>query len=60
MKSGNVVEYRIRLAQKIGQDRVEALEHDNQTRTFDVDYIKRLKTIFARRARHYKKIRGLG
>nr|WP_315471745.1 recombination protein NinG [uncultured Rhodoferax sp.] len=28
-KSGNVVEYRIRLVQRIGLDRVVALEHDN-------------------------------
>jgi len=30
-KSGNVVEYRIRLVAKIGRERVEALENDNRT-----------------------------
>lgn len=59
MKSGNVVEYRIALVRKIGQDRVENLENSNQPRTFDIDYAKRVKRIFSRRARHYKKIRGL-
>ena len=59
MKSGNVVEYRIALVKKIGVERVEQLEHDNQPRTFEIEYIKRLIKIFARRAKHYKKIRGL-
>jgi hypothetical protein len=59
MKSGNVVEYRIRLVGKIGPGRVESLEHSNEARTFSIDYLKRVKRIFARRARHYKKLRGL-
>jgi hypothetical protein len=59
MKSGNVVEYRIRLVDKIGQERVEGLEQSNKVRTFDIDYLKRVKRIFARRARHYKRLRGI-
>jgi hypothetical protein len=59
MKSGNVVEYRIRLVGKIGADRVEAIECSNEPRTFDIEYLKRVKGIFSRRARHYKKLRGL-
>jgi len=59
MKSGNVVEYRIALVQKIGQDRVESLEYSNDPRTFDIDELKRIKRIFARRAKHYKKLRGI-
>jgi hypothetical protein len=59
MKSGNVVEYRIRLVNQIGAARVEALEQSNEPRTFHIDYLKRVKRIFSRRARHYKKIRGL-
>lgn len=58
MKSGNVVEYRIALAKKIGVERVEQLENDNQPRTFEIDEIKRVIKIFARRAKHYKKLRG--
>jgi hypothetical protein len=57
--SGNAVEYRIRLIDRIGLERVEALEQSNEPRTFDVEYLKRVKRIFSRRARHYKKIRGL-
>lgn len=59
MKSGNVVEYRIRLVGKIGADRVEAIECSNEPRIFDIEYLKRVKGIFSRRARHYKKLRGL-
>jgi isocitrate dehydrogenase kinase/phosphatase len=59
MKSGNVVEYRIRLVDKIGQERVEGLEQSNKVRTFDIDYLKRVKRIFSRRARHYKRLRGI-
>jgi len=59
MKSGNVVEYRIALVRKIGQDRVESLEYSNDPRTFDIDELKRIKRIFTRRAKHYKKLRGI-
>lgn len=59
MKSGNVVEYRIALVKKIGLERVEQLEHDNKPRTFEIDEIKRVKEIFDKRAKHYKKLRGL-
>lgn len=52
--------YRETLVQRIGLDRVERLEQDNQPRTFTVDYLKRVKAIFNRRARHYKKLREHG
>ncbi|WP_407732768.1 recombination protein NinG [Pseudocitrobacter faecalis] len=55
--SGNAVEYRIRLIERIGQERVERLEADNEPRKFDIDYLKRVKSIFTRRARHYEKLR---
>lgn len=55
--SGNAVEYRIRLIERIGLERVERLEADNEPRKFDIDYLKRVKSIFTRRARHYEKLR---
>ncbi|HHA1934023.1 TPA: recombination protein NinG [Enterobacter ludwigii] len=55
--SGNAVEYRIRLIERIGLERVERLEADNDPRKFDIDYLKRVKSIFTRRARHYEKLR---
>ncbi|HFT4489459.1 TPA: recombination protein NinG [Klebsiella pneumoniae] len=48
--SGNAVEYRIRLIDRIGLERVERLEADNAPRRFDVTYLKRVKAIFSRRA----------
>lgn len=55
--SGNAVEYRIRLIQRIGLERVERLEQDNSPRKYTIDYLKRVKAIFTRRARHYEKLR---
>ncbi|MEQ9830576.1 recombination protein NinG [Pectobacterium versatile] len=55
--SGNLIPYRINLIEKIGLHRVERLEHDNTPRKFDVEYLKRVKAIFTRRARHYEKLR---
>jgi uncharacterized CHY-type Zn-finger protein len=55
--SGNAVEYRIRLIKRIGLGRVEALESNNQPRKFDIEYLKRVKKLFARRARYYEKRR---
>lgn len=57
--SGNVVEYRLRLAKRYSPEMVQRIEHDNGARTFDIEYLKRVKRIFSRRARHYKKLRGL-
>ena len=48
--SGNAVEYRIRLIERIGIELVERLESDNDPRRFDIPYLKRLKSIFIRRA----------
>jgi len=55
--SGNAVEFRIRLIDRIGIGRVERLEADNTPRKFDIPYLKRVKAIFTRRARHYEKLR---
>lgn len=55
--SGNAVEYRIRLIERIGITRVERIESDNTPRKFTIDYLKRVKAIFTRRARHYEKLR---
>jgi len=54
---GNYSEYRKGLIERIGLERVERLENDNQVRRFDRDYLKRIKKIFAKRQRIYKKIR---
>jgi hypothetical protein len=53
--SGNAVDYRIELIKRIGFDRVERLEQDNEYRKFTIDYLKRAKRIFNKRARFYEK-----
>lgn len=55
--SGNLIPYRINLIEKFGLHRVERIEHDNAVRKFDIEYLKRVKSIFTRRARHYEKLR---
>lgn len=56
--SGNAVEYRIRLIERIGLERVERLESDNDPRRFDIPYLQRIKSIFARKARTLEKRRA--
>lgn len=55
--SGNVTEYRINLAKKIGQHRVEALENNNDLAQHDIRYYKRVKAIFNKRAKLYRRLR---
>lgn len=52
-KSGNAVDYRIELINRIGLHNVEKLESDNEPRKFTINYLKRLKKIFNKRARFY-------
>ncbi|MBJ8938548.1 recombination protein NinG [Citrobacter koseri] len=56
--SGNVVEYRIRLIERIGLERVERLEADNEPRRFDIPYLQRIKSIFTRKSRELEKRRA--
>ena len=56
--SGNAVEYRIRLIERIGLERVERLESDNEPRRFDIPYLQRIKSIFTRKARVLEKRRA--
>lgn len=56
--SGNAVEYRIRLINRIGLEIVERLEADNEPRRFDIPYLQRIKSIFTRRARQLEKRRA--
>ena len=53
--SGNAVDYRIELINRIGQDNVDKLESDNKTRKFTVEYLERVKRVFNKRARFYDK-----
>lgn len=55
--SGNVVEYRIRLVERLGAEVVERLECTNHQPNFSADYLRRLKAVFSRRARHLERLR---
>lgn len=49
-KSGNLSEYEPRLREKIGHEKVDWLRTQNQLSAYSVEYLKRLKIIFAKRA----------
>ena len=57
--SGNVVEYRKELINRIGIDKVEALEINNGYRKFTKEYCIRVKAIFKKKAAMKKKRLGL-
>ena len=55
--SGNIASYREGLVQKIGTGRVEQLEYNNSSRRYDIEYLKRIKQIFSKRANMLKRRR---
>lgn len=52
--SGNAVDYRINLIDKIGIDNVNKLETNNEPRKFTIEYLQRVKKLFNKRARFYE------
>lgn len=54
--SGNLLMYRESLVKKLGVERVEWLMAQTQPRSYDIEYLKRLKRIFNKRARHVEKL----
>ncbi len=52
--------YTEKLTQKIGADRVEQLHNDNAARSFTKDELLRIKALYSRKTRHYKKLREQG
>jgi hypothetical protein len=54
-KSGNAVDYRLGLIARIGLERVEALEADNQVRKWSREELAAMKDEFRRMARDLKK-----
>ena len=54
--SGNLIEYRLRLKLKLGIKRLDWLECHNEIVRYDIDYAKRIKSIFKKRTRIYKKL----
>ncbi len=58
MKSGNILEYRIRLIQKIGIARVDWLECQNEITKVDIEYLRRVKRIFSQRSKRLERLRS--
>jgi len=54
MLSGNLEPYRVNLVKKIGLDKVESLESNQGTKKYDVEYLKRLITIFRKRSKRIR------
>ncbi|WP_186263314.1 recombination protein NinG [Burkholderia gladioli] len=58
--SGNLSEYRPRLIEKIGVEKVDFLEGPHSSKKYDIDYLIRLKRIFRERTRRIAKMQGRG
>lgn len=54
-KSGNIGEYRPRLIEKIGIEKVEWLECNNELSDYSIEYLKRLKKVFNKKIKRIKK-----
>ena len=54
-KSGNLLEYRIRLIDKYGAEYVDFLESQNQVVRYSIEYLKRLKKVFNKKVRMLEK-----
>ena len=54
-KSGNLSEYEPRLRERIGAEKVDWLRTQNQRADFQIEYLKRLKVVFARRVKRMEK-----
>lgn len=54
-KSGNLSDYEPRLRAKIGDAKVDWLRTQNQVVSYSVEYLKRLKAVFAKKANRLKK-----
>lgn len=54
--SGNITEYRINLVKRIGVDNVEWIERNQGEARYSSDYAKRVKRIFRKKERLYKRL----
>lgn len=57
-RSGNIVRLRQGLIRRFGKPIVARLEKDHSQRRFDSSYLRRIKTVFNRRADHLLKLRS--
>jgi hypothetical protein len=55
-KSGNLSDYEPRLREKIGGSKVDWLRTQNQCVSYSIEYLKRLKSVFNKKARRLEKV----
>ena len=53
------VQYKENLIKKIGLERVQWLENNNDSENSDIEYLKRVKKIFAKRKNLYRKLKSI-
>lgn len=53
--SGNIAGYTPRLIEKIGKEKVDWLYTQNQIASYDIDYLKRFKTVMGKKLRRLEK-----
>ena len=52
------MDYRLELIKRVGVNLVDRLEADNEPKRFNIDYLKRVKRIFNKRAKHVERIKS--
>lgn len=57
--SGNIAEYKPRLVEKIGAERVAWLESQNQLVRYEIDYLKKYKRVMSMRLRRMERRHGM-
>ena len=53
-RAGNAVDYRLGLIKRIGLERVEALEADNEPRKWDIDELKAIRDYYRKKLKELK------
>lgn len=60
MKSGNVVEYRRRLIERVGLRAIEAIESNNDVRKWTAEEVRAIRQMYRRKTRELRARRELG
>ena len=58
-KSSNALEYRKRLIKKLGIEIVDEIEGPHNPKKYTIEYLVRMKIVFDKKIKLYKKLRGL-
>lgn len=53
--SANLIPYRENLIEKLGLEKVEEIEANQDTKKYDVEYLQRMRKVFNKKIRLYKR-----